>query len=90
VSPDSPPAQNEHVPVSGHHRDYPVSPSDVSSAGLLAESASGLSVQTGSSQPMPTTIEELELQYLESETKRTQQRREEILRAREGRLGEGS
>jgi len=39
---------------------------------------------------MPTTIEELELQYLDSQAKRIQQRKEEILRARESKIGEGS
>jgi len=58
--------------------------------GVPAEPASGLSVQAGSSQPMPTTIEELKLQYLESEARRIQQRKDEILRTRESKLGEGS
>jgi len=53
-------------------------------------SASASSAQAGSIQAMPTALEELELQYLESEAKRIQQRKDEILRARESKAGEGS
>lgn len=86
----SPPPQYDYSPPSGRH---PVSPSELSSNwGVTAESSSGRlsAAQASSSLPMPTTIEELELQYLESEARRIQQRREEIMRTRESKVGEGS
>jgi len=78
--------QPGHSSPSGH---FPLSPSELSSTSAAA-SASELSAQASGVQGMPTTIEELELQYLESEARRIQQRKEEILRERGGKTGEGS
>ena len=86
-TPVSPPAHHGNSPPSGQE---PVSLSELSPTTAAATSASELSAQASGIQAMPTTIEELELQYLESEAKRIQQRKEEILRARESKIGEGS
>ena len=83
ATPVSPEPSYQSQPSGYQAPSGPATPSDVSSFSTAA-GRDQMSASATQSQPLPTTVEELELQYLESEARRIQERRDELLRARAG------